>query len=86
MRLITKAAARLRAEGYWAGRMTIIVRFTDGGKWKREAKLPPTRDTRALLHAFVPMWDGLPTTGVILLVGVVLTELSNDVSTPMPPR
>ena len=64
--------------------MTVVVRFTGGGKWKRQAKLPPTRDTRALLHAFVPMWEGLPTTGVIFLVGVVLTELSNDASTPIP--
>jgi DNA polymerase IV len=83
VRLITKAAARLRKEGYWASRMTIIVRFTDGGRWKRQMKLSPTRDTHAFLHAFVRMWESLPA-GTILLVGVVLTELSNDASTPIP--
>ncbi|MHC4976249.1 MAG: DNA polymerase Y family protein [Planctomycetota bacterium] len=83
VRLVTKAASRLRLEGYWAGRMTIIVRFVEGGGWKCERKLSPTRDTPAFVRALASMWKRVPT-GEILKVGVVLTELTNDESTPMP--
>ncbi|MFG0258612.1 MAG: DNA polymerase, partial [Phycisphaerales bacterium JB043] len=83
VRLLTKASSRLRKEGYWASRITIMVRFTDGGRWKCEKKLAPTRDTSAFMRALALMWSALPE-GVILLVRVVLTELSNDESTPMP--
>lgn len=74
VRLLHKAAARMRGLDYWARRMTVWIRFVDGRRWKAECGFPETQDTRGLVEAFVRLWAGRPG-GSALCVGVTLHEL-----------
>ncbi len=56
LRLLQKATARLRAEGYWAGEMVVSVR----GKvrsWSASVTLPPTQDTMTFNEQFDRLWE-----------------------------
>ena len=82
MKLLTKAAARLRREGYYARRLTVHVRFMEerngqgGGpsSWEGALKIPETQDTMTLLKNLVVLWSGVPQ-GRPLRVGVVFSDL-----------
>ncbi|GAO76692.1 DNA polymerase [Meiothermus ruber] len=44
-RLVHRAAARLRHEGYWAGSLALFLRFLDGGeqrKWEAQIRIQPS--------------------------------------------
>lgn len=55
LRLIQKAAARLRATDLWATRMTISVKGFDRS-WKAEIVLPATQDTLRMNEEFLRVW------------------------------
>lgn len=74
-RLIHKAAARLRTIDYWAGALSISVRYEDGRRWEMGCKLPQCQDTLSLLQAFGAMWRRRPPTGRPQQVAMVLTDL-----------
>ncbi len=74
-RLIHKAAARLRTIDYWAGALSIVVRYEDGRRWELSCKLPQCQDTLSLLQAFGAMWRRRPPTGKPTQVAMVLTDL-----------
>lgn len=73
-KLTTKAAARLRQEGFFASGIQVFVRFLGQDSWKARCGLMETQDTLALIQALGPLWKELPE-GSIYAVGVVLTGL-----------
>lgn len=77
VRLIHKAAARARALGYVARRLSLAIRHLDGTKWKHEAQFPECSDTLSLVQRLAEAWDSRPPmTAPPLKVRAVLTELS----------
>ena len=73
-KLTTKAAARLRQEGFFASGIQIFVRFMGQDTWKAHCGLMETQDTLSFIQAIGPLWKELPA-GSIYAVGVVLTGL-----------
>lgn len=73
-KLTTKAAARLRQEGFFASGIQIFVRFLGQDSWKARCGLMETQDTLDFIHALAPLWKELPE-GPIYAVGVALTGL-----------
>ena len=55
LRLLHKAAARLRANNLWASAMAVYV---SGFKksWTTRVKLPPTQDSVTLTEYFMKVW------------------------------
>jgi len=56
VRLIHKAAVRLRNMDYWARRMHVSVRSLDRTSWSVDVSLGMCRDTTTMLEAFARMW------------------------------
>lgn len=77
LRLVDKAAARLRSYGFWAGSISISVRFLHGSSWHVQQGLTPCQDTLTFLHATNDLWTHKPP-GTPLQVGVVLSDLVHD--------
>ena len=77
VRLIHKAAARLRSIDYWAGAMGVSVSYLDGPRWSTGTHLPKCQDTLNPLLAFGKLWDhdSRPRDATPLKVGMVLSEL-----------
>lgn len=85
VRLIHKAAARLRRLGYWAKRMKVALSYTRGRpKWKAAVCLGRCQDTQTMLRAFEAAWSSRPMEGVPLKVSVVLWDLATSANTPLP--
>lgn len=59
-RLTQKAAMRLRKAGFYAGRLSVGLRFLDGSHWAVEMRLVDTQDTVAFLHALDRLWAKRP--------------------------
>ena len=55
-RLTVKAAGRLRRYGMLAGRFSLSVRTTDGDKWAREVRIPPSNDNLTFIHRMNDLW------------------------------
>jgi DNA polymerase-4 len=55
LRLLQKASARLRKEGFWAGHMTIFVKGIKKS-WDVGIRLPPTQDTVTMNEYFLQEW------------------------------
>ena len=77
VRLIHKAAARLRSIGYWAGALGVSVSYLDSPRWSVGTHLPKCQDTLNVLLAFGKLWehDSRPRDATPLKVGMVLSEL-----------
>ena len=59
-RLTQKAAMRLRKANFYAGRLTIGLKYLDGSHWATEMRLVDTQDTVAFLHALDRLWSKRP--------------------------
>ena len=77
--LLTKAARRMRREGYYAGTLWLWLSIVNGS-WFRQMPLPIVNDDQAILSALSELWSrfgadhpGRPT---IFRVGVTLLDLS----------
>lgn len=85
VRLIHKAASRLRRLGYWARRMKVSLSYADGWpKWRGVAYLGRCQDTPSMLRAFEEMWSERPCGGIPLKVSMVLWDLASHENTPLP--
>lgn len=77
--LLTKAARRLRREGYYAGGLWLWLSLR-GGSWFGEMKLPIVRDDQAILAALADLWRQAmakyPRGQTVFRVGVTLYDLS----------
>jgi DNA polymerase-4 len=76
-KLTTKAAMRLRNEGFWASSVEVFVRFLGQDTWKARCVLTETQDTLVFIHAISELWKGLPS-GSPYAVGAVLSGLVPD--------
>lgn len=56
IRLLMKAATRLRAEGYWCTKLTLGVKPMDDPPWSCYQNLEPCQDTVRLLHHLNTLW------------------------------
>lgn len=87
IRLLHKAAARLRSLQYWAGRLDVRLSFMDHPKWSDQQTFELCQDTLTLLEAFEAVWARRPHSALTakpLKVAVVLGDLVPDRSAPGP--
>jgi len=75
MRLVEKAAVRLRSLDYWAGSISVSARFLGAPSWGEHRGLGPCQDTLTLIRAAGSLWDRKPP-AVPLQVGVVFADLA----------
>ncbi|MGB3683109.1 MAG: hypothetical protein WA990_11555 [Rubrobacteraceae bacterium] len=78
VRLVHKAAARLRKLGYWAGGLAVSLSCARREKWKSSTPLTPCQDTRTMVQALSALWKHRPSAGTPLKVSVVLYDLVHD--------
>lgn len=81
MRMVHKAAARLRKMNYWCGAISVGATFLgtargDSDWWGDGTRVPRCRDTQALVTAATKLWESRPRTlGAPFKVGTVLSDL-----------
>jgi len=74
-RLAQKAAMRLRKAGYYAARISVDLKYLDGGHWGAEMRLVDTQDTKTFLHALEKLWAKRPAGNrTILRVGMAYSD------------
>ena len=83
VRMLHKAAGRMRKLEHSAGRLTVFVRHLDGPKWKHKTSLGLCRDTLTMVRAFAPLWRERPPY-YPLQVAVELSRLVPDTSATLP--
>ncbi|MFN0010180.1 MAG: DNA polymerase [Phycisphaerales bacterium] len=84
IRLIHKAAARARTDGFAAGSLSVFLRFIEGHGWGRDIDLEPAPpDTLALVRAFAAVWPSKPR-GTPIMAGVVLGRVQPAAGLTMP--
>ena len=59
-RLLQRAAIRLRAEGYVAGRVLLQIRYFDEAPWDDDISIQPARDTPTFIDALKRLWERCP--------------------------
>lgn len=78
--LLTKAARRLRREGFYSSGVWLWLDY-GGGRWSGKRSLPTVHDDQALLAGFEVLWQQataqLPRRPTIYRVGVTLFDLSS---------
>ncbi|MCC6580620.1 MAG: DNA polymerase [Phycisphaeraceae bacterium] len=86
VRMLHKAAARLRRIHYWARHLTLIIDFLQAPPWQRRVPLGLSQDTLTMVQALEQGWRDYPAFGQVvpLRVGVVLTDLVADEYAPLP--
>lgn len=61
VRLLHKAAMRLRHKNFWSSKMVVCLRYSNGWpKWKETVYLGRCQDTPSLLKAFERAWEKRP--------------------------
>jgi DNA polymerase-4 len=75
VRLVHKAAARLRTVAYWTGALSAGVRYEDGTRWDAGRRLGHCQDTLTLLRALADLWADRPAGRRPVQVGLVLSDL-----------
>lgn len=74
MRLLHKAAGRLRQAGYWTRCVEVAVTYLGRDHWRATATIPLTQDTLGLLQTAGELWEQRPS-GRPLKVSVTFTKL-----------
>lgn len=85
-RLVHRAAARLRHEGYWAGSVALFVRFLEGAEkrsWEAHSRIQPSQDTLSLLRVSLQLWQQKPE-GTPFKVGIALGHLIPELELSWP--
>ena len=83
VRLVHKAAARLRKLGYWTGGMVVQLSYARREKWKTSTSLPPCQDTQTIVQALSTLWKRCPS-GTPLKVSIALYNLAHESSMTPP--
>lgn len=82
VRLLHKAAMRLRRIDYWAARLVVKLAYCNGlPKWKRVMYLGRCQDTPSMLKAFEKAWQSRPRGGRPLQPAITLIDLTPGIST-----
>lgn len=74
-KLAQKAALRLRAEGFLAGRLGLRVSYRKHADWGVETRFAPMQDTLACLRLLAAIWAERPRRREPVKVGMVFGEL-----------
>jgi len=74
VRLLHKAAARLRHAGCCAQRLVVVVHFQERESWTVEGPLHGARDTVTMVECLSELWRGVPE-GRPVFVGITLCGL-----------
>jgi DNA polymerase IV len=78
--LLTKAARRMRRDGWNAGRLVLWLDLMGDGAWHRSHGLADVHDDQAVLTALEVLWyearNTLPPRARVLRLGVTLLELT----------
>jgi len=74
VKLLHKAAARMRSLDYYARHLAVVVKYLDRPGWHAKAALGICQDTLTMLEMFNRVWPRHPP-GKPLLVGVTLFDL-----------
>jgi len=74
-KLTQKAALRLRAEGYLAGRMGLRVDYRKHGEWGLDTRFAPIQDTLACLRLLAALWAERPRRREPIKVAMVFGDL-----------
>ena len=70
---------RLRKAGYYAARISVDLKYLDGGHWGADIRLVDTQDTKTFLHALDKLWNKRPKTNrTILRVGVAYSDFVDE--------
>ncbi len=78
-RLTQKAAMRLRKAGFYAGRLSIDLKYLDGSHWSTEMRLVDTQDTVTFLHTLGKLWAKRPKDRrTILKVGMAYSDFVSE--------
>ncbi|MFQ5631143.1 MAG: DNA polymerase, partial [bacterium] len=78
-KLVHKAGMRLRKMGYWAGAMSVKVRFGRELGWDKKIEIVECQDTLTLLEALHKMWEDIPRkAGNPTSVGITVYNLVPD--------
>jgi DNA polymerase IV len=83
VRLLHKAAARLRHVERCAGSVWLSVSYLGREKWKAGHRIDPCQDTLTLIREVTALWDRRPA-GVPLKVGVVFADLVHERNVARP--
>jgi len=76
VKLIHKAAFRLRRLGYLSDKMAIAIDYLgDGESWAKGVKIGRRNDTQTMIDAFSRMWEERPSAGRPLRASVNFTDL-----------
>ncbi len=84
VRLVHKAAIRLRHIDYWARHLHVSVTYLDHSHWQDRASLGYCQDTTTMLETFAALWDRRLRHARPLKVGVTLTQLVKNNCAPIP--
>lgn len=85
LRLIQKAAARLRRIGYWARRLEVYVSFTFQEEgWRGAVPLGLCQDTLTMIETFEELWRWIPRFPRPTQVAVTLYDLTPGSSVSLP--
>lgn len=85
IRLIHRAAARLRRIDYWAQHLSVYVSFTFREQgWRGSVALGLCQDTTTMIEAFGVLWRTLPDIGRPTQVAVTLYDLVPQGSAEVP--
>ncbi len=74
-KLTQKAALRLRAEGYLAGRLGLYLSYRRHADWKLETRFAPMQDTLACLRLLAALWAQRPRRREPVKVAMAFGEL-----------
>ncbi|HEX9654527.1 MAG TPA: DNA polymerase [bacterium] len=73
-KLVHKAARRLRMMNYWAGALSIFVKFIEQEAWEARISMVECQDDLTMLEALHRLWKDCPD-GEPLAVGITLFDL-----------
>lgn len=75
VKLIHKAAVRLRKLGYYTAEISVSLRYSGKPDWQLKQAIEPCQDTQSLLKVFSGLWKQRPTQNAPMAVGVTLQKL-----------
>lgn len=84
LRLLHKAAARLRKIGYWTKHLYASVRYLNGERWDDDISFGAMQDTLSLVEVFVSLWKRKAIQGRPIKVSVTLSDLVPDHAATIP--
>ena len=82
-KLTQKAAARLRASGFQAARLSIQIDYRNHYAWQHEARFQPMHDTLPFLRVLSALWAGRPKRCEPVKVGITLLDLGDEEQTTL---